>query len=424
MISPDQIIFAEEQDRLDPLAFLRNQYNLPKERHGSPSIYLCGNSLGLQPLKAHEYVSQELNRWAALGVKGHFEGDLSWVDYSKSMVLATSKIVGAQADEVTIMNTLTVNIHLMLVSFYRPEGKKNKILIEHSPFPSDMYALKSHLRFKGLDPHEVLIELKPRHGEYIIRKEDIETCFYDHGDTIALVYVGSVNYLSGQAFDISDLAQNAHRHGAMIGVDLAHGAGNIILKLHDWEVDFAVWCHYKYLNGGPNSLAGCFIHRHHHGKAGMSRLEGWWGHDAQRRFLMEPDFIPMTGVQAWQLSGPPILSLAGMRAGIEDFYAVGMETLRAKSVILTQFLQDLILAIDDPRIRIISPLTSDQRGCQLSIMLSPPDKKVFEALIASGVVVDWREPGIMRVAPVPMYNSFEEVYKFVSIFKYILKKQS
>ena len=193
MISPDQIIFAEEQDRLDPLAFLRNQYNLPKERDGSPSIYLCGNSLGLQPLKAHEYVSQELNRWAALGVKGHFEGDLSWVDYSKSMVLATSKIVGAQADEVTIMNTLTVNIHLMLVSFYRPEGKKNKILIEHSPFPSDMYALKSHLRFRGLDPHEVLIELKPRHGEYIIRKEDIETCFYDHGDTIALVYVGSVN---------------------------------------------------------------------------------------------------------------------------------------------------------------------------------------------------------------------------------------
>ncbi len=416
-----QYDFALEQDRQDPLHHWRDQYHIPKQKDGLPAVYLCGNSLGLQSKRSKHDVADVMKSWGDLGVKGHFDGEHPFATYQDALVNHITKIVGAQHGEVTIMNTLSVNIHLMLVSFYRPVGRKKKILIEHKPFPSDLYALKSHLKYKGLKPEDILIELKPRAGEYEIRQEDIEALFDDQGDEIALGYFGSVNYLSGQVFSFEALIKLAHQYGALIGFDLAHGAGNLDLKLHEWKVDFAVWCHYKYLNGGPNCLAGCFIHQMHHQDANLARLEGWWGHDVKRRFLMEPDFIPMPGIFSWQLSGPPTLALAAMKAALEDFDTIGMDALRLKSQKLTAYLYKLIDDLEDPRLKVITSSDPYQRGCQLSILLTPPNKQIYQHLMDSGVVCDWREPGIIRVAPVPLYNSFEDVYHFIRRLAVVLK---
>ncbi|MEP7322374.1 MAG: kynureninase [Saprospiraceae bacterium] len=413
--------YALSQDIQDPLRSYRDRYSFPRDKRGNAAIYLCGNSLGLLPLKARDYIQKEIDRWADFGVKGHFEGDIPWVSLQDSLVAHTTKLVGALPGEVTIMNTLSVNIHMMLVSFYRPSGKRNKILIEWNPFPSDIYALKSHIRYRGLDPKEVLVELKPREGEYVLREEDIHEVIKKHEDDLALVYFGSVNYLNGQVYSFPGLVDAAHSVGALIGFDLAHGAGNIILNLHQWNVDFAVWCHYKYLNGGPNCLAGCFIHEKHFNNTEIQRLEGWWGHDKERRFLMEPDFIPMQGAEAWQVSGPPTFSLAGMKAALEDFEAIGMKALRDKSIKLTSYLYSMMESIGDSRIQIITPKEADQRGCQLSIRIHSGDKRIFYALLEQGIVVDWREPGLIRVAPVPMYNSFNDVYLFATCLAAILK---
>ncbi len=415
--------YALAQDQTDPLHDWKDRYLIPLEPDGRPCIYLCGNSLGLASRRAAADVSKVMQSWGDYGVKGHFEGLHPFATYQDELVLNTTKIVGGLPGEVTIMNTLTVNIHLMLASFYRPQGRKNKILIEHRPFPSDLYALKSHIRFRGLDPDEILIEMQPREGEFEIRSDDIESYFLKYGDELALVYLGSVNYLSGQVFSFESIIQLAHHHGAMIGFDLAHGAGNLALHLHLWQVDFAVWCHYKYLNGGPNSLAGCFIHQKHHQDSSLHRLEGWWGHNMQRRFLMEPDFVPMGGIFSWQLSGPSTISLAAMKAALQDFDEAGMEVLHQKSLSLTTFLYSLIEGLDDKRLRIITPFDPAQRGCQLSIMITPPDKNIFHALVASGVILDWREPGIIRVAPVPMYNTYSDVYYFVERLAAILKSK-
>lgn len=413
--------FALNQDLDDPLRSIRDRYHIPLDKNGKEYVYLCGNSLGLQHIKTKAYVQKELDRWASLGVKGHFEGDTPWATYQDDLVAHTTRLVGALPGEVTIMNTLSVNIHMMLVSFYRPLGKRNKILIEWTPFPSDMYALKSHIRLRGLDPRDVLIELKPRQGEYILREEDIIQTILKYKESLALVYFGSVNYLNGQVYTLPSIIHAAHASGSLIGFDLAHGAGNIELDLHTWNADFAIWCHYKYLNGGPNCLAGCFIHQSHFKDEHMQRLEGWWGHDKNRRFLMEPDFIAMPGVEAWQVSGPPTLSLAGMKAALEDFEEIGMQALRKKSEALTSYLYSLIQDIRDPRLTIITPSEVDDRGCQLSMLLTPADKKIFYALLDQGIIVDWREPGIIRVAPVPLYNSFEDVYIFAERFASILK---
>lgn len=412
--------YAIQSDQADPLRAWKSNYLFPLDQSGQPVIYCCGNSLGLQHIQTRVDVNAELTRWAELAVKGHFEGNPPWFNYQDSLVDTLTEIVGALPGEVTIMNTLTVNIHMMLVSFYQPTQSRYKILVEYSPFPSDMYAIKSHIRLHGYEVHDALIELKPRPGEFTIRTEDIQDAIYQHGDQLNLIYFGSVNYLNGQVFSIPDIVKMAHQSGAYFGLDLAHGAGNLLLKLHDWQVDFAVWCNYKYLNGGPNSLAGCFVHETHH-TSNLPRLEGWWGHDKSRRFLMEPDFQPIPGVEGWQLSGPPILSLAAMKSPLGDFKLAGMVNLRNKSILLTGFLQTLIESIEDPRLTIITPDDEELRGCQLSILVQPPDRKLYDQLLASGIIVDWREPGIIRIAPVPMYNSFEDVYQLYRRLVHILR---
>lgn len=406
----DNHAFAIQSDHADELAIFRTHYHIPLHKDGQESIYCCGNSLGLQHKDARQDVNKELDRWAGLGVKGHFEGDPPWFSYQDELVSIMTELVGARTGEVTIMNTLTVNIHLMLVSFYKPTKTRYKIIVEHAPFPSDMYAVKSQIRYHGFSVEDALIEIKPRDGEYTLRLEDIEEVITLHGEQIALIYFGSVNYLSGQVLNIPSVVNHAHRVGAFFGLDLAHGAGNLILNLHDWQVDFAIWCNYKYLNGGPNSLAGCFVHQLHHTDPGLPRFEGWWGHDKNRRFLMEPDFHPVPGVEAWQLSGPPVLSLAGMKSALGDFKSAGLNNLRNKSILLTGFLYSLISSIEDPRLFIITSADPEARGCQLSMLIQPPDKRIYYQMLDLGIVVDWREPGIIRIAPVPMYNTFEEVY--------------
>lgn len=422
---PDQDYhsFAVQSDQSDVLAEFKSNYLVPLHKPGQPTIYCCGNSLGLQHKDTRMDVNKELDRWADLGVKGHFEGDPPWFSYQDELVSTLTDLVGARQGEVTIMNTLTVNIHLMLVSFYRPFKDRYKIMVEYSPFPSDLYAVKSQIRAHGYSVEEALIELKPRVGEFTLRLEDIEEAIRAHGEQLALIYFGSVNYLSGQVVNIPAMVDLAHQTGAYFGLDLAHGAGNLLLNLHEWQVDFAIWCNYKYLNGGPNCLAGCFIHQRHHSNTGLVRFEGWWGHDKNRRFLMEPDFVPLPGAEAWQLSGPPVLSMAAMKAPLVDFKRAGMVQLRNKSILLTGFLQTLIELIDDPRLSIITPNDPESRGCQLSILLQAPDKKIYYQILASGIVVDWREPGIIRIAPAPMYNTFGEMYLLYTRIAHILKSQ-
>lgn len=406
--------FAIQMDEQDSLKSYRNQFHLPTFTQNTVR-YFTGNSLGLQPKSTREKINVELDDWAKWGVEGHFLGTNPWFKYHEFLTEASAKIVGALPKEVVVTHSLTTNLHLLMVSFYRPTGKRTKILCEAKAFPSDLYALESQIRFHGLNPETELIALQPRAGEHILQEEDILAKIEELGDTLALVMFGGVNYYTGQLLDMQHIAKAGKQVGSMVGFDLAHAAGNVILKLHEWEVDFAAWCSYKYLNSGPGGVSGMFVHEKHANNSSLPRFAGWWGYDKKTRFLMEPGFVPMEGAEGWQLSNAPVLSMAAHWASLELFDAVGMEKLRPKSDVLTAYLEHILDELSEKfktvcRFEIITPRDQKRRGAQLSILVHGKGKELFESISKKGVVADWREPNVIRVAPVPLYNSFEDVY--------------
>lgn len=417
----DSIDFAKKMDANDPLAKYRDQFYLPLQKNGEPYVYLCGNSLGLQPKITESYILQELKDWKNLGVEGHFHAQNPWMPYHEFLTEKMAKVVGAKPIEVVVMNTLSVNLHLMMASFYRPKNNRIKIVMESDAFPSDRYAIESQIKYHGYDLADALIELKPRAGEELIRMEDIEETIKKEGKNIALILLGGVNYYTGQVFDMEKIAALGHAQGCVVGFDLAHGAGNLNLSLHDDNIDFACWCTYKYLNAGPGSVGGCFVHERHAFNFELPRFAGWWGHNKSTRFGMRDDFDPIPGAEGWQLSNPPILSLAAIKASLDLFDEVGMEELNKKTVLLTGYLEYLLENIENDLIRIITPKNKSERGCQLSIQVKNADKKLFDKITEAGVIADWREPDVIRVAPVPFYNSYMDVFNFVEILENSLK---
>lgn len=411
--------FARQLDADDPLAVWRGRFHIPKQPGGDDAIYFCGNSLGLQPNSIAPAVEEELEDWARLAVDAHFEGRHPWYPYHEAFRDSGARLVGGLPGEVVYMNGLTVNLHLMMVSFYRPTRERHKVLMEDCAFPSDTYAVKTQIAFHGFEPASSLLIARPRPGEPTIRTEDIEALLEEQGDRIALVMMGGVNYFTGQLFDMERIAAKARRKGCIVGFDLAHAAGNVPLRLHDWGVDFAVWCTYKYLNCGPGSVAGCFIQEKHGQNAGLPRLGGWWGNDPAQRFKMHllPDFLPREGADGWQLSNPPILSMAALRASLAMFDEVGMEALRAKSLRLTGYLEFLIDRLPDKRFEAITPRNPAERGCQLSLRVKERPEPLFSRLKEGGVVCDIRRPDVIRAAPVPFYNTFHEVWRFASLLR-------
>ena len=409
--------FARNLDKQDPLKHFREQFFIPGHTNGEKVLYFTGNSLGLQPKTARRWVESVLTDWETLAVEGHFNGRHPWMTYHEEVSAKMAAVVGAKPLETVAMNLLSVNLHLLLVSFYRPTTERCKIVMEAGAFPSDQYAVKSQIKFHGFDVENSLIEIEPRDGETTLRTEDIIETLEKYADSIALVMLGGINYYSGQFFDIEKITAAGHKIGAVVGWDLAHSAGNVELKLHDWNVDFACWCTYKYLNSGPGGIGGAFVHERHSESFDLPRFAGWWGHDKATRFLMDDEFIPMRGAEGWQLSNQPIILLAALRASLDIFEAAGMKNLREKSVKLTNYLEFLLKEIHDERISVITPANSDERGCQLSIRVGSSGKSLFDALTERGVIADWREPDVIRVAPVPLYNSFTDVYKFVEILK-------
>jgi kynureninase len=408
--------FARQMDAEDSLAEVRQRFHIPKTNSGADCIYLCGHSLGLQPKNAAVYVEQELRDWANLGVEGHFAGKSPWFTYHRLLTQQTAELVGAEPSEVVVMNSLTANLHLMMVSFYRPTPDRYKILVEGGAFPSDQYAVKSQIRFHGFDPAPSLVELRPRADEACLREEDIHTVIEREGKSIALILLGGVNYVTGQALDLAAVTEAGHKKGCIVGFDLAHAAGNIPLRLHDWAPDFAVWCNYKYLNGGPGCVGGCFVHQRHARTWDLPRFAGWWGHDAKTRFQMGPEFDPMEGAEGWQLSNPPILALAALRASLDIFSEVGMERLRAKSVALTGYAEFLLGQKRSSKFSILTPAEASRRGAQLSLRVPQHGRRICDKLAAEGIIGDWREPNVFRIAPVPLYNSFYDVFRFVEHF--------
>jgi kynureninase len=405
--------FAAALDASDPLAHFRDRFHIPKDKAGTDCIYLCGHSLGLQPKTARAYLEQELRDWAALGVEGHFQAKNPWMSYHRLLTRQTAAVVGAQPAEVVVMNSLTVNLHLMMVSFYQPTTERHKILVEGGAFPSDQYAVKSQILFHGFDPASSLLELTPREGESCLRDEDIESLIEQEGESIALILMGGVNYVTGQVFDMAGITQAGHRKGCLVGLDLAHAAGNVPLQLHDWGPDFAVWCNYKYLNGGPGCVGGCFVHERHARAWELPRFVGWWGHDEGTRFQMGPDFHPIVGAEGWQLSNPAILALAALRASLEIVSEAGLERLHAKRTSLTAYMQFLLDQQDSSKFSVITPREETRRGAQFSLRLPRRGRKLCDQLTAAGVIGDWREPDTFRVAAVPLYNSYQDVYRFV-----------
>lgn len=408
-------------DARDPLAGFRDRFCIPKTRSGEECVYLCGHSLGLQPKSAASFVEQELRDWAELGVEGHFHAKNPWMPYHRLLTQQTAELVGAEPAEVVVMNSLTVNLHLMMASFYRPSRRRHKIVIERGAFPSDQYAVKSQIQFHGLDPATSLIELAARDGESCIRDEDTAALIEREGESIALIMLGGVNYSTGQVFDMAEITKLGHKKGCVVAFDLAHAAGNIPLQLHDWGTDFAVWCSYKYLNGGPGCVAGCFVHARHAHEKQRPRFAGWWGHEEKVRFLMGPEFQAMAGAEGWQLSNPPILALAPLRASMEIFSEAGMERLRAKSVLLTSYMEFLLGQENKQKFPVITPREQKRRGAQLSIRLTGKGREICDSLVADGVIGDWREPDTYRVAPVPLYNSYSDVFRFVEKFSAALR---
>jgi len=412
--------YAINLDEEDSLKSYRDKFHLPKQANGEHHIYLCGNSLGLQPKVTEQYIKQELEDWKNHGVEGHFAAKYPWVSYHEVLTDKMARIVGAKPIEVVIMNTLSVNLHLLMASFYRPKKERYKILIESDAFPSDRYAVESQLKFHGYE--NGLLELRARPGELLIRHEDIEAKIEEEGEQIALILLGWPNYYTGQVFDIDRITKLGHDKGCVVGVDLAHGVGNLSLQLHESNVDFAVWCTYKYLNSGPGSVGGCFVHERYAYQFDLPRFTGWWGHDKTTRFNMRDDFNPIPGVEGWQLSNPPILSLAAIRSSLDIFDDVGMEALTEKSKKLTGYLEALLNQITSDKIQIITPENPEERGCQISIQLkNSKGKSIFNAITLKGVIADWREPNVIRVAPVPLYNSYKDVFDFVRILKEELK---
>ena len=405
--------FALSLDAKDELRTYRDTFHIPLQKNGEEHIYMCGNSLGLQPKRTKEYLNQELEDWATFGVEGHFHAKNPWMPYHEFLTESYANIVGAKPTEVVAMNTLTVNLHLMMVSFYQPTEKRHKIIIEGDAFPSDIYAVESQIKHHGFSPKTTLIKLRPRDGESAIRTEDIQTIIEREGDEISLIMLGGVNYYTGQVFDFENITKLGHAKGINVGFDLAHAAGNIKLELHKWGVDFAVWCSYKYLNSGPGSVAAAFVHEKHH-STNLNRFAGWWGHNKEDRFKMPDSFNPIQSAEGWQLSNPPILSLAAIRASLSIFDEVGMDKLVAKSKELTNYLLYLFNTIDTDRIEIITP---EERGCQLSIRVQNGNKTLFDSITEKGVVADWREPDVIRVAPIPLYNTFQDVFNFYNILK-------
>ncbi|MBU3662537.1 MAG: kynureninase [Bacteroidetes bacterium] len=416
----NSISFAKSLDQQDPLASFKHQFHL-LEKEGKHVVYLCGNSLGLQPKNAKAAIEQELNDWAEFGVDGHFDGKNPWKYYHHFLTENAAKVVGAKPHEVVIMNNLTANLHLMMVSFYKPTATRYKIMMEATAFPSDQYAMETQARFHGLNPDEAIIELKPRAGEYTLRTEDILAQIEAHKDSLAIVMMGGVNYYTGQAFDMKSISTAAHKVGAIAGFDLAHAAGNLHLQLHDWDVDFAVWCTYKYLNSGPGGTSGVFVHERFANRPDIVRFAGWWGHDEKERFLMKKGFKPMEGAAGWQLSNAQIFPMAIHKASLELFAEAGMENLRAKSVLLTGYLEYILKAFSE-HLTIITPSDPNQRGCQLSIIVKENGKALFDYLCSQNIIPDWREPDVIRMSAVPMYNSFEDIYHIGQALNNYFKK--
>ena len=396
----------------------RNQFHIPPH-HNEESIYLCGNSLGLQPKKAREYVLAELDDWATLGVEGHLHARHPWLPYHEFLTKPMARLVGGNESEVVVMNSLTVNLHLLMASFYRPDKKRYKILIESDAFPSDRYAVASQARWHGFDPDDAVILWKPQPGEHLLHIEHLKEILNKNGEEIALILLGGVNYYTGQYFDIKEITSLGHEHGITMGWDLAHAVGNVDLYLHEWDVDFAAWCSYKYLNSGPGSLAGIFIHD----KLGMDlsipRLSGWWGHNKETRFKMRDDFDPLPGAEGWQLSNPPILPLAAMRSSLELFDAAGIKNLRDVSKENSLRLFSTLASFQ--QIKVITPTDPDQRGCQVSMFVEKDGRKVFEQLSNAGVISDWREPNVIRIAPVPLYNTMDDIDRFAQVLSNALR---
>jgi len=404
---------ARKMDQADDLGGFRDHFFIPTQHDGRDLVYFCGHSLGLQPRSVEAVMARELKAWRELAVRGHFEGDAPWMDYNKRLCRPLAQLFGADPTEIVVMNTLSVNLHLLMVSFFQPSGKRRKILIEKHAFPSDRYAVESQLRFHGLDPLECLVELEPEHGQSLLEESAIEYYLQHHGDEIALVLWPGVQYISGQAFDLERVATAAHTAGAKVGFDLAHYIGNLPLSLHESGADFAAWCHYKYLNSGPGAVAGCFVHKRHHGDAGLPRFHGWWGNERASRFKMEPRFTPAAGASAWQLSNPPVLAMAPLAASLELVQQAGMALLRAKSMAMTAFLEREIRSRLGQLLEILTPEDPARRGCQLSIRVRAGRKsgrQLFLYLEKRGILTDWREPDVIRVAPVPLYNRFEDCF--------------
>jgi kynureninase len=419
--------FAQSLDAQDELKNYRNEFIFPKV-NGKQVIYFTGNSLGLQPKRTKQYVDEVMTDWANLAVEGHFYSDKPWWDYHERFAAPLSEIVGAKPTEVTVMNTLTVNLHLLMVSFYRPTQKKFKIICEEKAFPSDQYMFQSQIDFHsksvGFNPSEALVEIKRREGEHNIRIEDILAKIEEVGEELALVLIGGVNYYTGQVFDMKTITEAGHKQGAYVGWDLAHAAGNIELHLNEWKVDFAAWCSYKYMNSGPGNASGCFVHEMHHNDADLPRFAGWWGHNKERRFKMEPKFDPVRGAEGWQISNLPILSLAPYLASVDMFAEVGMTKLITKRNLITSYLEFILKEIDNELegadFEIITPSNQEERGCQLSVYLHGQGRELFERLMKNGVITDWREPNVIRLAPAPFYCSFEDMYEFGQILKQLI----
>jgi kynureninase len=405
--------FARLQDEADPLRSFREQFLMPCRADGTPLTYLCGHSLGLQPRGARALVEQELDDWARHGVEGHFRGTTPWYSYHETLRDAGARRVGALPHEVVFMNSLTVNLHLLMATFFRPAGAREGILIDEPAFPSDLYAVQSQLRHHGLDPAQTLLSVRPRAGESVLRQEDVEETLVRHGPEIAVVWWNVVNFLTGQHFDLPRLIAAAHRQGCIVGLDLAHAIGNVPLSLHEWDADFAVWCSYKYLNGGPGAVGGAFIHEKHGQNLALPRLAGWWGNDPATRFRMQlqPDFVPQAGADGWQISNPPILSMAPLRASLALFDAAGMPALRAKAQRLTAYLRYLLERLPPGRFETVAP----PGGCQTSLRIHDRPRELVSALDQAGIVCDFREPDVVRVATVPLYNSYQDVWMFADV---------
>jgi kynureninase len=423
--------FAQQLDSEDPLAHFRDRFHQPVI-DGKNVFYYAGNSLGLMPKSSRAAIETEMEDWSKLAVEGHFHGTNPWFDYHQFLTPHMAEIVGAQESEIVCMNSLTTNLHLLFVSFYRPDQKRFKIISEAKMFPSDRYMLETQAKFHGFDPDEAIIEIEPREGEFLIREEDILAAIEEHRDELALVFFGAVNYFTGQFFDLEKLTHAAHEVGALAGFDLAHAAGNLPMSLHEWDVDFAAWCSYKYLNSGAGNVAGVFIHEKHGRNFDLPRFGGWWGHDKERRFLMENHFQPMEGAEGWQISNAPILGMAVKKASLEIFAEAGITALREKSLKLTGYLEyvfrDIFAGLaasgaTNTVLKMISPTDPKARGCQLSLKLVGTDKSFFNQMVEKGVIADFREPDVIRMAPVPLYNTFEDIYHTGKILSRLLRPE-